>query len=237
MTAGELIKTLVAHRNSAQAKTAEWFFKTAPGQYGHGDVFLGLKVPLVRKLIKPFCALTLSELEDVLASPYHEARLAALLILVHQYTHAPTARERESIYRWYLTHTARINNWDLVDSSAAYIVGAHLHGKQKTALQRLARSHDLWERRIAIVATHYDIRLGECATALDIAQSLLRDEHDLIHKAVGWMLREVGKHCGHAALIGFLDAHAPVLPRTTLRYAIEHFSPRERKHYLEMRAV
>jgi 3-methyladenine DNA glycosylase AlkD len=234
MTAAQVLKDLKANSNPAQALNLARFFKTAPGQYGYGDKFLGLKVPQTRALIKPYLALPLNEIEKLLASPYHEARLAGVMILVRQYETAVTATEQKRLYNFYFSHTTHINNWDLVDTSAHYIVGHHLHGKPKTPLYKLAKSKSLWERRIAMVATFYDIQEGEPEIALNLATKLLHDTHDLMHKAVGWMLREVGKRCGREHLTQFLDQHAATMPRTALRYAIEHLSAPQKQYYMSL---
>jgi len=215
--------------NRERATHSLRFFKTGPGQYGEGDRFLGLTVPEMRRVVREFRELPLAGAEALLASPWHEERLVALMILVEQYRRTPAARA--AIYRLYLGRTDRINNWDLVDVSAAHVVGAHLAERSRKPLYRLARSKSLWERRIAIVATQHFIRRNEFADTLAIARLLLRDRHDLIHKATGWMLREVGKR-DEAALRAFLDEHAPTMPRTMLRYAIERFPPPLRRHYL-----
>ena len=206
------------------------FFKTAPGQYGEGDRFLGLRVPQVRKVAREFRALPLTEVAALLQSEWHEVRLLALIILVGQYR-SGDAKAREGIYRLYLANTKRINNWDLVDASAPYIVGAYLETRSRAPLRRLARSRSLWERRIAILATFHFIQNGDFADTLSIVTMLLGDRHDLIHKAAGWALREVGKR-DRAVLRAFLDEHAHEMPRTMLRYAIEHFDPRLRAKYL-----
>jgi len=215
--------------NRERATHSLRFFKTGPGQYGEGDRFLGLTVPEMRRVVREFRELPLAGAEALLASPWHEERLVALMILVEQYRRTPAARA--AIYRLYLGRTDRINNWDLVDVSAAHVVGAHLAERSRKPLYRLARSKSLWERRIAIVATQHFIRRNDFADTLAIARLLLRDRHDLIHKATGWMLREVGKR-DEAALRAFLDEHAPTMPRTMLRYAIERFPPPLRRHYL-----
>jgi 3-methyladenine DNA glycosylase AlkD len=206
------------------------FFKTAPGEYGAGDRFLGLTVPAVRAIAARHRTLPLRDLDALLQSRWHEARLLALVILMHQYEQG-TASVREAIYRLYRANTDRINNWDLVDCSAARIVGAHLSGSGRGVLRRLAQSNSLWERRIAIMATGCYIRRGEFSDTLRIAQLLLDDPHDLIHKAVGWMLREVGKR-DQAVEEQFLRRYARRMPRTMLRYAIERFPERLRRRYL-----
>lgn len=199
------------------------FFKTAPGQYGHGDKFLGATVPDMRRLVRSFRDLPLDACDKLLASPWHEERLVALMILVDQYRRHPQA----AIYRLYLARTNRINNWDLVDVSAPHIVGAHLATRSRKPLYRLAKSKSLWERRIAIVATQHFIRLNDFADTLAIARQLLGDKHDLIHKACGWMLREVGKR-DEPLLRAFLTEHGAAMPRTMLRYAIERLAGRRR---------
>jgi len=207
-----------------RAAHSQRFFKTAPGQYGHGDKFLGLTVPMMRGVVREFRDLPLADAEALLASPWHEDRLVALMILVEQYRRTPGARN--AIYRLYLARTDRINNWDLVDVSAANIVGAHLAERSRKPLLRLAKSKSLWERRIAIVATLHFIRRNEFDDTLAIARLLLADTHDLIHKACGWMLRETGKR-DERVLRAFLDEHAARMPRTMLRYAIERLEDRD----------
>lgn len=208
------------------------FFKTGPGQYGEGDVFIGITVPDQRKVAKRSLALALGEVEKLLTSSAHEERLTALLILVYQFKKADNPRQGE-IYDFYLSHTHLVNNWDLVDSSAPYIVGGYLIDKDRAILYELARSDNLWERRIAILATAWFIRAGESKDTFAIAELLLEDNHDLIHKAVGWMLREVGKSCGQEVEETFLKAHYKTMPRTMLRYAIERFDEPLRQKYLK----
>jgi 3-methyladenine DNA glycosylase AlkD len=216
--------------SSVRAKINRWFFKTGPGDYGEGDRFLGVSVPSLRTIARKYHNLPLGDVQTLLRSPWHEERLLALLILVRQYT-AGDEHARNAIYRLYLRNTRYINNWDLVDSSAPQIVGAHLATRNRTILRRLARSSSLWERRIAMIATQHYIRTGDFADALAIARLLVRDEHDLIHKAVGWMLREVGNR-DRSAEERFLRAHAAAMPRTMLRYAVEKFPEPLRKTYL-----
>ena len=223
----------MALADPARAEGVSRFFKTAPGQYGAGDRFLGIRVPALRTLAVRYQSLSLRELSALLASPWHEERLLALLILVRQYSRAEPA-DREKIYRLYVSRMARINNWDLVDCSAEHIVGAHLRGGTRAPLLRLARSTVLWERRIAIIATFHYIKRGEFDDTLRIARLLLDDRHDLIHKAVGWMLREVGKR-DRAVEEAFLQQHAKRMPRTMLRYAVERFPLRLRRRYLSAR--
>ncbi len=219
--------------DAAKAAVLKSFFKTGPGEYGENDRFHGVPVPGVRKVVQAHPDIPLTEVRTLLSSPYHEERLAALLILVDQYRLGDGSC-RKGIFDFYLTNTARINNWDLVDLSAPHIVGKHLFGRKTSVLTRLARSENMWERRIAILATHYFIRQGDSRETLRLAGLLLKDTHDLIHKAVGWMLREAGKRCSMADLCGFLDDNAAVMPRTMLRYALERF-PRDLKSlYMNM---
>lgn len=212
------------------AKTLQWFFKTGPGEYGEGDVFAGIRVPKLRKMAKGFGMAGEQVLCGLLASKIHEERLLALLILVRQFEKGVEA-DRRRIYRLYLENTGRINNWDLVDLSAPNILGGYLKERSRRPLYRLVRSKSLWERRMAMLATFTFIRAGEFEDALAIADLLMRDEEDLIHKAVGWMLREVGKR-DEAVLEGFLKPRCGVMPRTMLRYAIERFPEAKRQGYL-----
>lgn len=211
------------------------FFKTGPGQYGQGDRFLGIKVPGIRGITKAHRHLPLDEVRQLLNSPYHEERLAALFILVLQFDTAD-ATQRQRIYTLYLKSTDRINNWDLVDCSAPHIIGGHLLDKDRQPLLALARSRSLWERRIAIIATLCFIRQQDFAPTLAIAELLLDDKQDLIHKATGWMLREVGKRSRPAAE-AFLCRHCRTMPRTMLRYAIERFPQPLRQMYLAGQAA
>jgi 3-methyladenine DNA glycosylase AlkD len=225
-----LIARLRRTGSPQRAAALRRFFKTGPGQYGEGDRFLGLTVPQVRALVAEYSDLTLAEVETLLESPWHEARLLALVVLVRQYRRAPAAR-RTAIYRLYLRRSDRINNWDLVDLSAPGIVGAHLLTRRRDVLARLARSPSVWERRIAMLATSRFIRDGQMTDTLALAEQLLGDRHDLIHKAIGWMLREVGKR-DQGALRAFLNRHAAHMPRTALRYAIERLPAADRRRYL-----
>jgi 3-methyladenine DNA glycosylase AlkD len=226
-TLESLRKDLRAAANPEKARILQRFFKTGKGQYGEGDVFLGVMVPKQRAVAKRHSGLSLAEAEELLRSGIHEERLTALFILVHQFGKGDAAT-RGRIYRFYMKNTRRINNWDLVDASAPYIVGPYLEGRDKAVLRKLARSPNLWERRIAILSTVHFIRCGDPGEALRVAEMLLGDPHDLIHKAVGWMLREVGKRCGEDVETAFLERHCRTMPRTMLRYAIERL-PAERK--------
>jgi len=224
--------------NPEQAANLARYFKTGAGQYGEGDIFLGIKVPTVRSVARNFSELPLAESAKLIASPIHEARLTALMILVSQYQSAAKRGDEttgEKIYNFYLKNTKYINNWDLVDLSAAYIVGPWLADKDRSPLLALAKSTSVWERRIAMLSCFDYIKSGDCRTAFEVIELLEHDPHDLIQKAVGWMLREIDKKCGREVLVDWLAANKKRynrLPRTTLRYAIEHFSPEERRHYL-----
>ena len=220
--------------NPEKAKVLARFFKTGPGEYGDGDRFLGVVVPKIRAVVKAHREASKSEVLKLLHSRYHEERLTALLILVEQYRAGDPAR-RQAIYELYLASTDKVNNWDLVDLTAQHIVGNYLYGNDSSVLTRLALSASLWERRIAMLATYYHIRQRESREALRIARLLLHDKHDLIHKAVGWMLREVGKRCSLEDECAFLDEHAAEMPRTMLRYAIERFPRDLRARYMDQR--
>lgn len=212
------------------AANLQRFFKTGAGQYGEGDVFLGIKVPPLRALARQYRDADLRTISALLDSRYHEERLFALLLLMQFYQRG-TDEQRQATFNLYLANTHRINNWDLVDISAPHIVGRHLENRSRKVLHKLARSPMLWERRIAIIATAWFIRLNDFADTLHIAGMLLQDGHDLMHKAVGWMLREVGKR-DLAVEEDFLKAHYQNMPRTMLRYAIERFPEAKRKNYL-----
>ena len=227
-----VIEDLGELANPKKAKVLSGFFKTGKGQYGEGDIFLGISVPKIRKLVKKYKKLSLMEIEKLLMNLIHEHRLAALLILVEKYKYG-TVIERKEIFDFYIKNLKKINNWDLVDSSAERIVGEYLYiySNEKT-LYNLARSDNLWERRIAIIATYAFIKKGKFNDTLAIAETLLSDKQDLIHKAVGWMLREMGKRGGMKELEGFLMKYHKTMPRTMLRYAIEKFSKEKREFYM-----
>lgn len=209
------------------------YFKTGPQQYGAGDRFLGIRVPAIRKLARTCHSLSLEDLDRLLKSRWHEERILALVILVERHRKS-SLEEKKTLCRFYLSRTSSINNWDLVDISAGQIVGGTLDPNHIDELERLAHSTCLWERRIAIIATSFWIRQAIVSPTLHIAGLLVADPHDLIHKAVGWMLREVGKK-DMAALHDFLDRYLVTLPRTMLRYAIERFPEPLRQHYLQAR--
>ena len=215
------------------ASHATRFFKTGPGEYGEGDLFRGIRVPPLRKLAKKYSGLTIGETEKLLRSPYHEDRLLALIILVNKYKTGDATLQSE-VYASYLNHLDQVNNWDLVDSSAHWIIGPHLPEGERSLLDRLAGSSDLWRRRVAIIATLHYIKQHAFEDTLRISDMLLEDEEDLIHKAVGWMLREVGKRDMQAEML-FLQPRYKRMPRTMLRYAIEKFPGSLRQDYLQGR--
>ena len=238
MTLANLRKDLRKLADPDKAKILQGFFKTGRGQYGEGDIFLGIVLPEQRQVVKKYAqAISLSELSALIRSRIHEERLVALLILVKKFKDSDTVGKQETIYNFYLRNTKHINNWDLVDLSAPKIVGAYLHGRDKKVLYRLAKSQNLWERRIAILSTFHDIYYGQPKDALRISKLLLADRHDLIHKAVGWMLREIGKRCGEKYLLKFLGDHAQTMPRTMLRYAIERLPEQQRLSFLKKPAT
>lgn len=223
-------KQLRGLANPETALALQRYFKTAPGEYGAGDIFLGIKVPVLRAQLKTFRKVELATVADLLGSSYHEERLFALMLLVDAYQRG-NELEKQHIYDLYLAHTAYINNWDLVDSSAPRIVGNYLFNKPRDILYQLAASTSLWERRIAILATFYFIDKKDFSDSLKLAKILLQDPHDLIHKALGWMLREIGKRdLGQEEI--FLQLHYAQMPRTMLRYAIERFPETRRQSYL-----
>lgn len=260
MRAADVSQALKVLGSPTKAEASAWFFKTGKGQYGEGDQFIGVTVPEQRKVAKHFRDLPLTDIETLLKSPIHEHRLTALLILVDQYqrasknsTKSPGSNLRiqpTEIVEFYLAHKTHVNNWDLVDSSAPYILGDWLlrlstqtsevpvhqtsDVRQRKILYDLAASQSLWDRRIAIIATYAFIKAGEFDPILKLAERLLSDKENLIHKAVGWMLREVGNR-DSATLLKFLDVHAATMPRTMLRYAIEKLSPPLRLKYLGVR--
>jgi 3-methyladenine DNA glycosylase AlkD len=232
-TARQMLQALRANADPARVPTLQRYFRTGPGEYGEGDRFIGVTMPSLRALARRFAAAPLDQIDALLQSPIHEARLLALLLLVQAFRRGDE-RERRSIYLLYVSRTRHIDNWDLVDASAAHIVGGWLSTRSRAPLRRLARSSSVWERRIAIIATYCFIRQGDHAETFAIADLLLADDHDLIHKAVGWMLREVGNRDGDAER-RFLASRHTRMPRTMLRYAIEKFPEPERRQYLRVR--
>jgi 3-methyladenine DNA glycosylase AlkD len=230
MNARECQSRLRSLGNPADAAFLAGFFKTGPGEYGDGDLFIGVRVPVIRKVAKEFNSLPPAEVVRLLHSEIHEERLVALMILVLQTTKSD-GETRKRVYDLYLANTKYINNWDLVDLSAPQLVGAHLNDKSRRPLYRLAKSSWLWDRRISILATFHFIRHADFDDTLRIAETLLADRADLIHKATGWMLREVGKR-DQAVLEGFLEQHCRTMPRTMLRYAIERLPEQKRRAYM-----
>jgi 3-methyladenine DNA glycosylase AlkD len=224
------IKKILRNSISVSPEKAAAFFKTGTGEYAEGDIFIGVSVPVLRKIAKNFMLLTLDDLKALLESTINEERLLALIILTKQYQNADH-RSQEKLYQFYIQNLKHVNNWNLVDASAHLIVGAHLWDKERSSLVNLARSEILWERRISIVSTWYFIRQNDLAWTFKIASLLLGDTHDLIHKAAGWMLREAGKR-DQTRLVTFLNQELHTMPRTMLRYAIEKFPEDMRKIYL-----
>jgi 3-methyladenine DNA glycosylase AlkD len=237
MSLTPLKKELRKFATKERAVVSARFFKTGKGQYGEGDIFIGVSNPDARGVAKKYRDIPLADIETLLGSKIHEERFVALEILVMQFEKAVkegNVKEQKQIVDFYLAHTDRINNWDLVDTSAFSILGAYLYNKDKKILMKLAKSNLLWERRIAVVATLYFIRQGRFDETLALALLLRNDEHDLIHKAVGWMLREVGK-MDEKVLCDFLDQYAYTLPRTSIRYALERLSARQKSSYMKQK--
>jgi 3-methyladenine DNA glycosylase AlkD len=230
-TAADIERHLRSLADPGRVPTLQRFFKTGPGEYGEGDRFLGLRVPEIRKLSREYRGTRIDVAVELLQSDYHEVRLCALLLLVDAYHRADGALQNH-IFEQYLANTRRVNSWDLVDTSAPHIVGAHLFERDRSLLLRLAASPLVWDRRIAIMATFHFIRRGQFTDTLRIVESLLSDPHDLIHKAAGWMLREIGQR-DRACAEQFLKRYYQQMPRTMLRYAIERFAPERRRAYLD----
>ncbi|MEI6480073.1 MAG: DNA alkylation repair protein [bacterium] len=225
-------KVLKAKANKLKAQLLSKFFKTGKGEYGEGDVFLGITVPEQRLIAKEFVNIPLEEVQKLLQSPLHECRFTALLILTYKYSKADE-KEKNKIFDFYIKNTKYINNWDLVDVTCHKIVGEYLFEKDRKILYKLAKSKNLWEKRIAIISTFYFIRERDFSDSIKIAEMLLGDTHDLIHKAVGWMLREVGKK-DENVLHDFLKIHTKKMPRTALRYAIERLPEEFRRFYMRL---
>lgn len=235
MTALDIKASLDEAGSPIDAEFLQRYFKTGKGAYGEGDIFIGVRVPVVRKIASKYNELALAEIERLLESPVHEHRTAALVIMVNK-AKQENSEQLDKLYSLYLKRTDRINNWDLVDISCPNIVGRYLFDKPRQPLYKLAQSKDLWERRIAIISTAYFIRNGQNDDTFKLADILMGDSHDLIHKAVGWMLREAGKK-DEARLKLFLDKNASTMPRTMLRYSIEKLHPKDRTHYMQLRNV
>ncbi len=227
-----VIDELTKHEDPKKAQFLQKFFKTGRGQYGEGDIFLGVNMPTIRRISKDFITLSNSEIEKLLESPIHECRMLALIIMVNQFKKA-SELERKKLFNLYLANTSKINNWDLVDVSCRDIVGEYLLDKDRQRLYQLAKSKNLWERRIAIVSTWYFIKHNQLEDTFKISIILIDDKHDLIHKAVGWMLREAGKK-DEQALKDFLNKYANKLPRTALRYSLEKLPNIEKQYYMQL---
>jgi 3-methyladenine DNA glycosylase AlkD len=230
MNLREFKKRIKTESNKQQAKSLQWFFKTGVGEYGEGDVFAGIKMPVQRKIAKEFKNLNFDDIRELIDSKIHEERMIGLLVLQGRYEQGDE-KEKEKVFKFYIRNRKGINNWDLVDISVPKIVGEHLLERDKKLLYEFARSKNLWERRIAVISTFTFIRAGKFETTFKIAEILLDDDHDLIHKAVGWMLRETGKKDLNAEE-KFLKPRYKKMPRTMLRYAIEKFPEAKRKKYL-----
>ncbi len=229
----KLEQELLSIKDEQRAKVSASFFKTGKGQYGEGDIFLGVVVPKQREIAKKYLDLNFQELQELLNSKIHEERLISLIILINQYKKAKKDRlKKRQIFEFYLKNTSRINNWDLVDLSAPTIVGDFLEKEDTGILKQLAKSENLWERRIAIISTYNFIRKRNFGEALSISDILLKDEHDLIHKAVGWMLREIGKRNTNVLEL-FLNTRYKDMPRTMLRYSIEKLEKDKKKFYMK----
>ena len=231
MSINKIVFSLNFAADPVKAKLLSRYSKTGKGQYGEGDRFIGITVPKIRKIAHLFVDANLPDIQELLKSKIHEYRLTALEILVAKYEKTKDEKLKEKIYKFYLRNTKHINNWDLVDLSCSYIVGDYLLDKDRKVLYKLAKSKNLWERRIAIISTQAFIRIEQHKDTFALATMLLNDKHDLIHKAVGWMLREVGKRVSKEKEMKFLDKYAKNMPRTMLSYAIEHFSKKERESY------
>jgi len=233
MNAEFILQELLSVANPEKAKFLQGFFKTGKGQYAEGDVLLGIVVPLTRDIVKRCPQLPFNEIQILLDSEYHEARLAGLLLLMKQFKKAKEEKERKEIFDFYLQNAHRANNWDLVDVTCRDVIGLYLLDKEdRRVLYQLAESDNLWEQRIAIVSTWMFIKYKQFDDTLALSEKLLNHKHDLMHKAVGWMLREVGKK-NKETLVDFLEIHYKNMPRTALRYAIEHFTPEERAYFMK----
>ena len=227
-------KSISLLANKTTALNLQRFFKTGKGDYGEGDVFLGLKAAQIKEVVKKYRELPLVDCIRLLHSKYHEHRMIALQILVSKYNRSESEALKQRIFNIFLQNTKYINNWDLVDTTVEHVIGAYLYDKDKSILYKFACSDLLWERRISIISTFNYIKRGEYEETLKIATMLLQDKHDLIHKAVGWMLREVGKRCDELVLTAFLDAYATAMPRTMLRYSIERLPKEKYMYYLHL---
>ena len=229
-----IIKDLTACADAARAEHNLRFFKTGKGEYGEGDIFLGLTLPQMREIVKRHRkAADIKDIKNLLSDKYHEVRLCGLMLLVELFRAAKTEERRKEVYDFYMANLSGINNWDLVDLTAYNIPGAFLHGKSHKPLFALAKTKDLWKERIAIISTMYFIKRGDFETTIKLAEMFLTHKHDLMHKAVGWMLRETGKK-DIKTLYAFLDTYAGAMPRTMLRYSLEKLSEDKRKYYMAL---
>lgn len=236
MTAQDLIRDLEKYSNTNDAEFLQRFFKTGKGQYGEGDIFIGVRMPACRIVAKQYIDLPLRELQKILDTKVHEQRMAALIILTLKY---PKATNKQEIYDFYLlnVYKGNINNWDLIDVTTPHIIGVYLLNKPRDILYDLARSQDIWQKRVSVLATFQFIKNGDADISLELAEILLHDNHDLIQKAVGWMLREIGKRCDRAILLNFLNQHAHEMPRTMLRYSIEHLPQEQKAIYMQKKLL
>ncbi len=224
----KILKEIKESSDPERAKNSLWFFKTGPGQYGEGDKFLGLTMPQQRTIAKKYVNLPFSDIQKLIDSKYHEHRMVGLIILTYKY---PKSEQKKEIYEFYIKNYDRINNWDLVDVTAPRIVGAYLLEKNRKILYDFAKSNHLWKKRISIVSTFAFIDKKDFKDSIKIIEILLNDKHDLIHKACGWALREIGKK-EEKVLTNFLDKYHKIMPRTMLRYSLERLSEKQKKHYM-----
>lgn len=236
MTAQDLKIDLNKYSNKEDAEFLQRFFKTGKGQYGEGDIFIGVRMPACRIVAKKYMDLSLNELQKILDTKVHEQRMAALIILTLKY---PKATNKQEIYDFYLSNVYKgnINNWDLIDVTTPHIIGVYLFDKPRDILYDLARSQDIWQKRVSVLATFQFIKNGDADISLELAEILLHDNHDLIQKAVGWMLREIGKRCDRAILLNFLNQHTHEMPRTMLRYSIEHLPLEQKAFYMQKKLL
>lgn len=230
-------KALQKYADKDRARNLQRFFKTGPGQYGEGDVFVGITMPEIRSVAKQYVDITLGEIQKLLDSKIHEYRMTGLIILTYQYPKSDEATQKK-LYDFYLKnlYAGNINNWDLVDVTTPRIVGEYLVNQSRNILYELAESDDLWQRRVSIIATFAFIKRGDATTSIDLANKLIHDRHDLIHKAVGWVLREVGKSIDEKILTKYLDTHAHEMPRTMLRYSLEKLTQSQKQQYMSQRS-
>ncbi|XOU94850.1 MAG: DNA alkylation repair protein [Candidatus Kerfeldbacteria bacterium] len=229
-TYNQLIKELKKLGNKTRALHSQRFFKTGRGEYGEGDIFLGIIMPVQRELTLKYLDLSLVDIQKLINSKIHEHRMVGLLIVTYRFKKA-NDKEKESLFKFYIKNSKKINNWDLVDVTCHKVVGVYLFDKKRDLLFRWARSNNLWEKRLSIISTAFFISRNDLDDTYKISKILLKDDHDLIHKAVGWMLREAGKR-DKQRLVRYLDQYANKMPRTMLRYSIEKFTPKERKYFM-----